>query len=263
MMLATWVHDKVTPLPFEQAAQAMRASLRNEIGGVAPSTAMLGLALAKCALETGRWRSIHCFNWGNIKAGEKYAGMYCCFELNEVLGDKVVWFSPLGRLDKKGGKVVAEAIADPPGHPQTRMRAHENVFTGADAYVDFMVRGSSGRFKPAFEKMRTGDAVGMVHLMKVAGYFTAPEADYARGVLSMQREFMLKLEGKSPEVFDPGPTWFEQVAQIIGPAWKLGDDAIESFVLTEMDRELNAGPQGGRALLDYDNAAEVEPERNA
>jgi hypothetical protein len=253
-MLATYVNDKLTPLPFELASKAMRASLRNELGGANPSNAALALALAKCALETGRMRSCHNWNWGNIKAGQKYEGMYCCFELNEVLpGQGTVWFSPLGRLDKRGGKVVAEAFADPPGHPQTRMRAHENEFTGADAYIDFMVRGSGGRFHPAFGRMLSGDVAGMVRLMKVANYFTAPEVEYARGVTSIQREYLFKLEGKSPETFDPGPAWFDEIRLIIGPAWKLGDDALESFVLNEMERELDAGPQAGRNLLDFES----------
>lgn len=197
-MLATWTHDKVTPLPFDRAAPAMRYALTNAIGSK-PTDACLALALAKCALETGRWKSCHCWNWGNIKAGEKYEGMYCTFELNEVLDGKVVWFSPRGRLDKKGGAVIAEAWSDPPGHPQTRMRAHENEFAGADAYVRFMLEGSGGRFRPAFERMKAGDAAGMVHLMKVAGYMTADEGPYASAVASIDREFLGKLAGQSPE----------------------------------------------------------------
>ena len=197
-MLATWTHDKITQLSFDRAVPAMRYALTNALGSK-PSDACLALALAKCALETGRWKSCHAWNWGNVKAGEKYAGMYCTFELNEVLAGKVVWFSPLGRLDGRGGKVIAEPFDDPPGHPQTRMRAHENEFAGADAYVDFMVNGSNGRFKPAFERMKAGDAAGMVHLMAQAGYFTAPESDYERGVASINREFLGKLAGQSPD----------------------------------------------------------------
>lgn len=198
-MLATWTHDKITPLPFDRAAPAMRYALTNAIGSK-PSEACLALALAKCALETGRWKSCHCWNWGNIKAGEKYDGMYCTFELNEVLaGQGVVWFSPRGRLDKKGGNVIAEAWSDPPGHPQTRMRAHENEFAGADAYVRFMLDGSNGRFRPAFERMKAGDDAGMVHLMKVAGYMTADESPYARAVASIKREYLGKLAGQSPD----------------------------------------------------------------
>ncbi len=175
----------------------MRYALTGAIGSK-PTAACLALALAKCALETGRWKSCHCWNWGNIKAGEKYEGMYCAFELNEVLNGKVVWFGPRGRLDRKGGTVIAEPFADPPGHPQTRMRAHENEFTGADAYVEFMLKGSGGRFRPAFDRMVAGDAAGMVHAMKLAGYMTADEAPYAKAVISIDREYTGKIAGLNP-----------------------------------------------------------------
>ena len=250
-MLATWVTDKLTPLTWEQDRDSMRWALTNALGSP-PSDTCLALAQAKCGLETGRLRSCHRNNRGNVKAGVKYDGMYCCFELNEVLHengrDVTVWFSPVGRLDKKGGKVIAEDSADPPGHPQTRMRAYENEFVGADAYVQFML---TPNFRPAFERMKAGDAIGMVRAMKAARYFTADETVYAKAVASMHREYLGKLRGHTPEVFDPGSDWFVEISLIIGPAWKLGDDALESFVLTEMDRNLNAGPQAGRNLLDF------------
>lgn len=196
-MLATYVHDRLTPYSFTEAAAAMRSALRGELGGE-PSPACLALALAKCALETGRWRAIHQHNWGNIKAGEQYVGQYCCFELNEVLKGKVVWFGPRGRLDRKGGVVVAEPFDDPPGHPQTRMRANVNIFDGAHRYVDFMVRGATGRFFGAFNFMKVGNTAGMVHEMKLKGYMTADEAPYLAGVVSLQREFSGKLAGQNP-----------------------------------------------------------------
>lgn len=224
-MLATYVHARLTPMSFEAAAEAMRAALRSVTGGADPSNKFLGLALAKCALETGRFRSIWNNNWGNIKAGPSYVGMYCCFELNEVLDGKVVWFGPKGRLDKRGGKVIAEHCEDPPGHPQTRMRAHANRFDGAFRYVDFMC---SPRFMPSFERMQAGDSGGMVHLMKRARYFTADEATYANSVASLHREFLLKLEGKHPETFDPQDHEWESLrASIIGGSWHRAQDAID------------------------------------
>lgn len=251
-MIATWIADKLTPLTWEQDCASMRWALEQALGS-RPSDTCQALAQAKCALENGRGRSMHRNNRGNVKAGVKFEGMYCTFELNEVLRengrDVVAWFSPLGRISGRGGKVIAEPYEDPPGHPQTRMRAYANEYDGADAYIQFML---TPRFRPAFERMKAGDAVGMVHAMKVAGYFTADEAQYASAVASIHREFLGKLRGQHAEVFDPGDSWFEEIRLVIGPAWKLGDDALESFVLNEMERELNEGPNAGRALLDYE-----------
>jgi hypothetical protein len=207
-MLATWVPARLTPFSFEDAAVAMRAALRHQLQAE-PSRETLALALAKCALETGRWKSIWANNWGNVKAGVKYEGLYCCFELNEVLREKgpdgkprdvVVWFSPRGRLDRKGGKVVAEPFEDPPGHPQTRMRAYLTREDGAIAYVSFV---SGGRYADGWQLLLKGDAVGYVRAIKAKGYFTADEAKYRAGVVSMQREFIGKLSGLS---LDPALT---------------------------------------------------------
>ncbi len=253
-MLAAYVHDRVTPYTFEDAAEAMRAALRNELGGAEPSRPCLALALAKCALETGRWRAIHQHNWGHVKAGASYVGQYCAFELNEVLDGKVVWFGPRGRLDRKGGKVVAEPFDDPPAHPQTRMRAHENRFSGAFAYTDFMMRGAGGRFAQAFNFMKVGNASGMVTEMKAKRYMTADVGPYLNAVVSLQREFDGKLQGQRPAEVDFSEAEYEAFRTY------RNEQAIEAFLIAEMDRELNAGPQGGRAVLDFENAEDSDPD---
>lgn len=222
-MLATYVNAKLTPFSFEDADAAMTAALRDKLG-TQPSREVRALALAKTALETGRWRSIWCSNWGNVKAGEKFDGMYCCIELNEVLKGQVVWFSPRGQLDRKGGKVVAEPFDDPPGHPQTRMRAYANRFDGAFAYVDFV---GGGRYAAAWQKLLTGDPAGYVHALKLAGYFTADEAAYAKGVISIHREFLGKLSGQNPETFDPPDHEWEALrASIHGGSLERAQDDI-------------------------------------
>jgi hypothetical protein len=264
-MQATWVTDQLTPLTWEQDVASMRWALTNALGSP-PSDTCLALAQAKCGFETARLRSCHRNNRGNVKAGPKYVGMYCTFELNEVLRengkDVTVWFSPLGRISGRGGKVIADPWEDPPGHPQTRMRAYANEFDGADAYIQFML---TPNFRPAFECMKAGDVAGMIRAMKAARYFTADETTYARGVASMHREYLGKLRGQRVTVFDPGDDWFEQIRLIISPVWKVGDDALESFILYEMERNLNAGGVGGQNLLDYerDDGPKSDPEPQA
>lgn len=260
-MIATWVHDRLTPYTFDEAADAMKGALRNEIGSD-PTRECLALALAKCALETGRWRSIHQHNWGNIKAGATYVGQYCTFELNEVLDGKVVWFGPKGRLSGRGGVVVAEPFDDPPGHPQTRMRANVNRYDGAIRYVDFMLRGAGGRFAGAYNFMLAGNAAGMCHEMKLRGYYTAPESDYSRGVVSLQKEFVGKLEGKRPTEVHHTEAEYD--------AFRVfrNEELLETFAEREYERLLT-GPSlgGGRAMLEHDTdpsdlAPESEPYAN-
>jgi hypothetical protein len=199
---------------------------------------VLALALAKCALETARWKSIWCFNFGNIKASATYIGSYCTIELNEVIGGKTVWFSPRGRLDRKGGTVVAEACNDPPGHPQTRMRAYGSAIEGTRAYVDFV---ASGRYAAAWQRLLAGDAAGYVHALKVAGYFTADEAQYLRGVASMQSEFVSKLKPTPP----PLPP--RQTTPSLMPTLRLGASGPDVVKLQE---RLNAHGAFPKVVVD-------------
>jgi hypothetical protein len=199
VMTATYIEDLLTPMPFEDAAEAMTAALADQLKAQ-PSDEVKALALAKTALETGRWQSIHRSNWGNIKAGTSYVGMYTAFACNEVLGGKLVWFSPRGRLDAKGGNVVAEAFDGEPWHPQTRFRAYANRFDGAYEYVEFI---ATGRYKVAWSRLLLGDVVGFVHTLKLAGYFTADEALYLKGVQGLYGEMLARVRGLPHEHLAP------------------------------------------------------------
>jgi hypothetical protein len=196
-MIATYKPPMRTPLSFQQAKECMHWALK-WILGKDPSDEVLALAMAKCALETGRWQQIWLNNWGNVKAGGEHRGMFTCIVLNEVLNGKLVWFAPEGQLScapSKGGKLIGVPIAVPDGHPQTRMRAYASEFSGVESYIDFV---ANGRYKAAFAQLLKGDAVAYVHALKIAMYFTADEAPYARGVASLQREMLARIRAEEP-----------------------------------------------------------------
>jgi len=192
-MIATFTEDALTPFSFEEADEAMRSALPK-----GSSVAVRALALAKTALETGRWKKIHAHNWGNIKAGDSYAGMFTCFACGEELPEGSCWFEPNGTVKNltKGTVYKPVAYDVPPGHPQTRFRAYANRFDGAFEYVDFV---QNGRYAQAWQALLAGDAAGYVHQLKLKGYFTAAEGPYTAGVVSLQKEFIGKLNGQSPE----------------------------------------------------------------
>lgn len=196
-MRATYTEPVKTPMTFEEAHDCMVWALKTHIGSD-PTHEVLALALAKTALETGRWSSIWNGNWGNVKADDTYAGMFTCITLNEVLvrGGKpvTVWFAPEGELSdapSKGGQLITAPLAVPPGHPQTRLRAFANNYDGVDQYVDFV---ANGHYKKAWAALLTGNAMAYVHALKLAGYFTAPESEYVTGVASLQYEFFGKIK---------------------------------------------------------------------
>ncbi len=218
-MLATHTKAEPTPVSFEEAAEAMTYALTATLG-YTPPIETRSLALAKTALEAGRkddkfWAYSKCWNIGNIKAGPKYTGQYCTYTCNEVLGGKVVWFSPHGRLSGRGGVVVAEQSADPPGHPQTRFRAYANRFDACLQYVDFI---ASGRYIDAYRELCEGDAAGYVKALHAKGYFTADPVVYGQGVVSLQREFIARLRGK-PAATMYTPEVEVIAAMIIRQAW--------------------------------------------
>jgi len=190
VMTATFVDAEKRPLSFEQAAPAMKAALSNQLGHD-PSDEVLALALAKTALETGRWQSMWNDNWGNIKAGIAYVGMYTAFACNEVLNGVLTWFSPKGRLDHEGGTVIAEWYDAEPWHPQTRFRAYANEFDGCYSYVDLI---STGRYKVAWAMLLSGSVTGFVHELKMAGYFTADESLYLKGVQGLYNEMLARVK---------------------------------------------------------------------
>ena len=152
----------------------------------------LALVLGKTGLETSRWQKIYNSNFGNIKAGPNYVGMFTCFPCNEVFDEKVHWYVPEGEVAYRGGPLLGPPIAVPDGHPQTRFRAYANAWDGALEYARFL---KAGRYAKALSAMLSGDAARYVHELKIAGYFTADEASYLKGVRSLQNEFLAKLKG--------------------------------------------------------------------
>ena len=194
-MLATFTPDVLTSMSFELAAEAMKAALRAQLN-TAPSEPTLALALAKTALETGRWQKIHCNNWGNIKASPKYEGMYTCFGCDEIFNGKRTWFDPDTPYDPNDPLALPNPNfakpTVPPGNPQTRFRAYANRFDGAYQYVDFV---ASGRYVDAWNELLQGDAAGYVAALKRKNYFTADETLYAKGVISLQNEMLKRLQG--------------------------------------------------------------------
>jgi hypothetical protein len=195
-MQATYVAPAVTALSFDEAASSVLAAL--QATGEKISRQCHATALAKTALETGRWQHIYNYNYGNVKAATSYIGMYTCIKLNEVLKrdgkDTVVWFAPEGELTGRNGHLIGAPVQVPEGHPQTRMRVHANSVDGAYEYVEFV---SSRRYLDAWEELLVGDPVGYVAALHQAGYFTADPVPYTKAVVSLYGEFLNRLGGRA------------------------------------------------------------------
>ncbi len=166
-MKATLIPDLLTGCTALEYVRSIRSGLET-ITGSTPSNAHVAVLTAQSALESGRWRSMHRNNPGNIKAGEAYEFLYCQFRCNEVIDGRLKWF-------------------DPP-HPQTNFRAFLSLDAGVGDYLRFL----SGRVRYAgpWAAASKGDPAAFVHALKVSGYFTASEGPYLKGVVSLFNEYM-------------------------------------------------------------------------
>ncbi len=121
--------------------------------------------LAQWAHETGRGKSMHCFNVGNSKHVRDSSKSWTFFKCNEVIDGKIVWFYP--------------------DDPACCFDAFESLDEGVAAYFAEM----RTRFAGAWPFVIAGDPVGFVKKLKAERYFTADEATYETDVVSLFKEF--------------------------------------------------------------------------
>lgn len=161
------VPDELTPLTLEEAIETFaRAHVR--CIGIEPSAGTLACIVAQSALETGYWKSLHCNNFGNVKAGASWDGSYCMFRCNEVIDGKVQWF-------------------DPP-HPQTWFRAFESPEAGALEQLKFLVL--TPRYARAWHECCDGDAYHFASELGIAGYYTADREKYSQAVANVANRIL-------------------------------------------------------------------------
>lgn len=249
-MIATFTPAVRTPYSFEDMAYAIEVGLQSLLGKK-PSRETLSVAIAKCRLETGNGLACWNNNLGNVKRPPSEGGMYTAIELNEVIDGKVVWFSPRGRLDRKGGAVVAERFDAEPWHPQTRMAALANRVAAGHFYVDFVAKKK--RYEKAWQALLSGNPELYARYLGEAGYYTAPIPEYTAGVVKLATQSLAKLNGKPHEeiVVKDRSNFYNQIV-------------LDRFVAAESDRMRDEGANGGRALLDYEahdtDPSELAPE---
>ncbi len=190
-MLATLVPDRLTPMSAIEVAKAFKSAFAT-VCGADPSRDCLALLVAQSALETGRWKSIHRFNFGNVKASATYAGKYCQFRCNEVINGKVQWF-------------------DPP-HAQTNFRAFDSAESGAIDHMRFLA--TRPRYAHAWQVALSGMPLAFVDALKSAGYFTADAGPYARAVASLWKEYCAMLDRLEADTEPPPPVEIEDSLHI-------------------------------------------------
>lgn len=174
-----------TTLTSAQAIAGFHAACMRVAGMLTDEA--VAIIVSQSALETGRWKSLYCFNFGNEKATASWSGDYYMIRCNEIIGGKLEWF-------------------DPP-HPQTWFRAFPDAATGAESHVRFL--SQSARYAQAWHAALVGDPAAYAHALKVHGYYTASEALYTRAVVSLFNEFLPIVKQAAsaplPQPVEPSP----------------------------------------------------------
>lgn len=105
--------NKLTPLTPEEAVKAIADGYK-QVTGRKPSKKVLALLIGQTALETGNWKSLHNYNFGNAKAraSDPFVQYFRC---SEIINGQEIFF-------------------DPPS-PECRFAAHKTAADGAAHYI--------------------------------------------------------------------------------------------------------------------------------
>lgn len=127
-----------------------------------PSKESIGVLYSQNALETGNTVSMYNYNLGNVK----YIPSSGDDDNIEYIMLNNVWEI------EKGVKVFYQ-----PPNKQTWFRSFPTLADGVAHHLDFL---KNHRYKNAWLAVESGNPAMFSRLLKISGYYTAPEADYSR-----------------------------------------------------------------------------------
>jgi hypothetical protein len=166
----------ITPVDPAALAVELTAAWR-ALRAETPQRGSILLLIAHSALETGHWKSCHCWNIGNVKSVPNDGRDWTFFRCYEVEKGKVVWY-------------------DPPS-PVTRFRAFRTLREGALDHLTFLM--GRKRYAAAWEHVLEPDPKDFVRALWDAGYFTADPEPVAHTVANIYAGYMRTLP------FEPAP----------------------------------------------------------
>lgn len=143
-----------TPVTRTQIRSAIEQAL-TKVEGHRPSANLVDVLTAQASLETASGDRMYNYNFGGIK-GHGPSGATAMLKTHEIVDGKEI------------------SIRD-------GFRAYGSLAEGALDYV----RTMKDRFGGAFSPAERGDVAGFAGALKKAGYYTASQADYTRGLRSL------------------------------------------------------------------------------
>lgn len=166
------IANRMTPMSPDQAAKAISDGYL-AVTGKRPSAIILGLLLGQTALETGNWKSIHNYNFGNKKAsgGDRNWQFFRC---SEIINGKEEFF-------------------DPPD-PHCKFSAYTTAAEGAAAYIRLLQSRPHWWASTAPDGTKIGLQSGTVDgfikgLTTAPAYFTASPSLYRNVLLERMNNY--------------------------------------------------------------------------
>ncbi len=160
-----------------------------------PTHDLIIMLLAHSGLETGHWKIMRCYNFGNVKATGGWiagGGDFCYYEASENLQPKQSLAllvnakvrtdggsykdNPLDTVKRGERKDGRWSMWFYPSHMQCRFRAFDSLSDGATAYIHKLL----GRYASALAWAQAGNVERYVEELHDFGYFTAGLAGYKR-----------------------------------------------------------------------------------
>jgi hypothetical protein len=149
---------------------------------------------AQFMAETGGGRS--CFNWnlGNVKSGANQPHMYLtnvweCYSKTEadawVAKGKGLVRIATAEETKKWPCADTTVVFSPP-HEQCRFRAYASLQEGAQRWLSLHQQIARSN-RDYVRALAAGDAAAAAKALKKAGYYTAPEINYAQAMTAQRK----------------------------------------------------------------------------
>jgi len=138
-----------------------------------PKKESIGVLYAQNALETGGTVSMWNNNIGNVK--------FVANGGNIDDGKEYMMLANVWEI------VNGQRITFQPPHPATWFRSFPTLGDGVAHHLDFL---RNHRYKKSWSAVEAGKPADFAHLLKVAGYYTAPESDYIKLMNVYFKKFM-------------------------------------------------------------------------
>lgn len=164
-----FVEAKKTILSEEEAILALRNAWKEVLGSF-PSNETLAIIVAQTALETGRWKSMYNYNWGNVKSLPNDGHLWTMFKCSEIIKGKEIFFEP--------------------PHDQTKFKAHLSSKDGAVFHISFL---NGKKYNKALQYAIKGNVEPYITELCKIGYFTASLSLYLKSMKSLNNEFLQKI----------------------------------------------------------------------